>query len=95
MRLLASCAIFSTIFTVIVGGLLLRTGSSAAFALMYPALRLTDKLLGSSIASSDSGLANFVDLVLVSLLVNVVVYTLLSFLCFKVIAFRRTEAGGK
>jgi hypothetical protein len=65
MRLLLRCALFSTIFTVLIGGLLLRTGWSAAFALMYPALRLTDKLFGPRLATSDSGLNNLITLVLV------------------------------
>ena len=84
MRQLLRCALFSTIFTVLVGGLLLFTGWSVAFWLMYPALRLTDKLFGPSIATSDSGLEDFITLVLFGVVPNVALYTVVFFLLFRV-----------
>jgi hypothetical protein len=83
MRLLLRCALFSVIFTVLVAGLLLSTGWAGAFALMYPALRLTDEFLGRSIATSDSGVNNLIALVLVGSVLNFALYTVLFFLLFR------------
>jgi hypothetical protein len=83
MKLLLRCVVFSTVFTVLIAGLLLRTAWSVPSALMLPALWLTDKLFGSSLATSDSGLNNFIALVLASCPVNIGLYTLVFFLFFR------------
>ena len=84
MKLLLRCVIFSAAFTVLIAGLLLRTAWSVAFALMFPALWLTDKLFGSSLATYESGLNNFLALVLASSFINIGLYTLVLFLFFRV-----------
>ena len=84
MKLLLRCVTFSTVFTVLIAGLLLRTASSVALALMFPALWLTDKLFWSSLATSEGGLNNFLALVLASSFINIGLYTLVLFVFFRV-----------
>lgn len=85
------CFVFSTVFTALIVWLLLRTAWSAAFALMLPSLWLTDKLFGSSLATSESGLNNLIALVLASSLINVGLYTALLFLFFTAMSRTRQK----
>jgi len=86
MRPLLFCLIASFILTLVVAGWLLfvPTGSDVAFVLLFPALWLTSSTVGPILATSDSGPANFVVLVLASSALNIALYATVFFLFFKV-----------
>src|SRR5258708_32178517 len=83
MRVPWRCVILSAIFTFLLTGLLLFTlgkASSASFVLLLPAIWLTTTILGPVIATSESGPVNFIAIVLVSSVLNIVLYTVVFFL---------------
>ena|SRR5258708_27857265 len=87
MRVPWRCVILSAIFTFLLTGLLLFTlgkASSASFVLLLPAIWLTTTILGPVIATSESGPVNFIAIVLVSSVLNIVLYTVVFFLFSKV-----------
>jgi hypothetical protein len=90
MRLLLRSLILRIVFTVVLDGLVFLTRSEGAWCFLYPAVRGTDFLVGSRIATSDSGLENLLYLVLTSSALNVLIYTLVFFTGFEIaLRFRR------
>jgi|SRR5213082_1520720 len=91
MRLLLRCLIVSFILTLVIAGwiLFVPLGSGIAFALLFPAFWLTSTVIGPAIATSDSGPTNFIAVVLVSSMLNVVLYAGLFFALFKISALVR------
>jgi energy-converting hydrogenase Eha subunit F len=91
MKALLRCLVLGTICALLVAAAVLFGArrpvpqvSGAAFWLMYPALWLTDLFFGARIASSSSGLNNFIAMVLASVGLNAVLYSAVFFLSFKV-----------
>jgi hypothetical protein len=91
MKVLLRCVVLGTICALLVAAAVLFGAcppvpqvSEIAFWLMYPALRLTDLFFGARIATSSSGLNNFIAMVLASILLNAVLYSVVFFLSFKV-----------
>ena len=95
MRLFWHCVIFGVVCTLIVTGLLFGTvgkGSTIAFWLLFPAVWVTNTVIGPVIATYDSGLENFIAVVLASSFLNTLIYAMVFFVLSKVVALiRRVE----
>lgn len=92
MRLLLRCLILAIVLTLVLEELLFLTRSEFAWCFLYPAVRGTDFLVGSRIASSDSGLENLLYLLLASSVLNVLIYTLVFFTGFEIaLRFRKAR----
>ena len=86
MRLLLSSLIASFVLTITVTGwiLFIPKGSGIAFALLLPAFWLTSAVIGPILATSDSGPANFIALILASSVLNIALYAGFFFALSKV-----------
>jgi len=76
VKQLLRCLIASFVLTVALAGwiLFIPTGSTVAFAVMFPAIWLTSTVAGPLIAASDTGgggPAYFIALVLLSTILNI------------------------
>ena len=82
--------------TLILTALLFGTvgkGSTAAFWLLLPAVWLTNSLIGPAVATSDSGGANFIAVILASTLLNAFIYAVVFFALAKITALVRQRKG--
>jgi hypothetical protein len=70
------------------GTFLFSTGpvSEFAYLVLNPSVRLTDRLIGSLLLTSDSGAMNAVSLVLAATLFNLAIY---PFICFCLVKITR------
>src|SRR6185437_15629754 len=98
MRLLLRCAVFSTIFTLVMAALILLSvgwASKVAFWSLYPALRLGTALF-ERLLDFDSGATSFVGAIVLSIPLSIALYTGVGFLLFKIgYVLRRTRHGEK
>ncbi|HEX4537324.1 MAG TPA: hypothetical protein VH140_10285 [Candidatus Acidoferrum sp.] len=91
-RLLWQGVIFGVVCTLILTALLLGTvgkGSTAAFWLLLPAVWLTNTIIGTVIATSDSGPGNFILMVLASSFLNTFMYGVVFFALSKAVSAGR------
>jgi hypothetical protein len=91
MKVLLRCVVLGIISALLVAAAFLFGAcppvpqvAEVAFWLMYPALRLTDLFFGARIATSSSGLTNLIAMVLASIALNAVLYSVAFLLSFKV-----------
>jgi hypothetical protein len=86
-RLVLRCLILATVSTLVLEGVIFLRGSEVAWLFLYPALRGTDFVVGSQIATSESGLENLLRLLLASSVLNVLLYTLVFLGLFKIVSW--------
>ena len=92
-RLLLRCLIASVVFSLALAGLLF-TGyvTKVVSALLYPAFRVADFLFGARVETHETGLNNLVAMLPFAFACNILIYTFVFCLVFKVADLLRSRS---